>query len=258
MSEPKIIDIVTPPLYDDGSYPLFGDTALRDGLITPVVQSTGGGTDGTLVYGEFGNGGTDVDFTGIVVLNHNKSTGSSFTLNDQGGAISGLQTFTITDGYTGFTHSLISFPKISSNKLSVGFTHTSPVNQLKSIGEIIFFNENTVTLTRDFASYDEKAREKVKDLMLGDGTIHRVFTVSASGKNMRYESNCEFRYMTEAEVESLRALKESGEPFYFMPESETKPHKQYLCHWTGNFDARYSSHYKAAGYTVKMALKEVG
>lgn len=258
MSEPKIIDIVTPSFYS-GDSDLFGSSYLRDGDIVSSGISTGAASDATTVTGTYGDNITYVDFTTVVILNTNKlfnGLSSSYNLKADGVTISGV---TVSEHTTidGFRHACLKFPKTSAKLFEMSWSSTTPANQEKRIGELILANENTVTLARDFNSYQEKWREKVKEIMLGDGGVHRVITLSGSGKNLRYEANCQFKFMTTAEVEALRALKESGNPFWFMPESETNPHKIFQCHWTGPWDVTYTSSYKGAGLTVNMQVKEI-
>lgn len=264
MSEPKIIDVVTPQVWTEASYPLFGSPLIRDGLVTPVAQSTGGGLDGQYVYGEFGDNVTPVDFTGVLFLNHNRADVNPFygipdwfSLNRQGSSISGVKTYEITEPITNRRHTMMKFPKMNSYRLAVGFTNTNPTDQLKSLGELILFNENTITLARDFTSYEERWREVAKEISLSNGGIHRVVTTSSAGKNLRYEAVAKFNFMTESEVESWKALKESGNTFLFMPESETAPQNIYRCHFTGPWNVKSTSNYKGAGYTISVTLKEV-
>ena len=258
MSEPKILNIVTPAHYN-GWPSLFNNAYLRDGLITPLAVSSGGASDSTYVYASFGDNVNYVDYTMMLWINHNKLfNGDSFSynLNRDGASVSGKVLTEYTNSL-GQQTSLITFPKMNAKLFTFGWTSTNPANQEKSMGELILANENIITLTRDFSSYEERWREKVKEIILGDGGIHRVITLSGSGKNLRYEANCQFKFMTQAEVEALKSLKASGVPFYFQPESKTNPQNIYLCHWTGPWDAKYTSNFKGAGYTVSMQLKEV-
>lgn len=258
MSAPKILNPVTPQYYT-GNYGLFDSALLRDGEVTPLAYSSGGGTDGNYCYGSFGDNVTYVDYTTLVWKNHNKLLGGnafSYNLNRDGMSVNG-KVLTEYVNERGEATSVIQFPKMNAKLFTFGFSTTSPSNQLKSMGELLMANENVVTLTRDFTSYEERWREKVKEIMLGDGTIHRVMALSKSGSNIRYEANCQFRYMSNAEVESLRTLKESGQPFYFQPDSVSNAHNIYKVEWTGPWNVTYTSNFKGAGYTINMQVKEV-
>lgn len=256
MSEPKIIDIVTPPPYFQ-SYGLFNSYLLHDGSSTPLVYSSGGDIDGQFVYGEFGDNITPVDFTGILLLNHNKAPSSLFSVNRHGLSIVGKTTHETVDPISGQQNTLIKFPKMNSHRLAIGFTHTEPADEQKSLGELILFNENTITLQRDFSSYEERWREVAKEISLRNGGIHRVVTPSSDGQTLRYECVAQFNFMSEAEIESWRSLKEIGATFLFMPESETNPQNIYKCHFTGPFNVKSTTSYKGAGYTISVTLKEV-
>lgn len=261
MSEPKILNLVTPEYYT-GTYGLFSSSLLRDGQITPLAYSSGGGTDGNYVYGSFGDNVNYIDYTTLVWKNHNKLLGGtafSYNLNRDGASLIG-EVLTEHVNELGQATSVITFPKMSAKLFTFGFSTTTPANQLKSMGELIMANENVVTLTRDFSAYEERWREKVKELAMGDGSIHRVISIFDNGivkKNLRYGANCQFRYMTQPEVESMRALKESDQPFYFQPDSISKPQNIYLVEWTGPWNVKYSTNTKAAGYTVDMQVNEI-
>lgn len=258
MSEPKIIDIVYPPVYGVDSYKLFDDPALFDGYLTPTVQSTGGGTDGQFVYGQFGDGLENVDFTGVLLLNHNCKFGAAnYTVNRHGLFISGKTTHEVTDPATSYRHTLIKFPKTDSWGLNVGFSLTEPANQLKEVGELVLFNENTITLSRDFTAYEERWANVAREIMLETGGVHRVVQVSTPDTSVRYEARAEFNFMTEAEMESMRGLFRDGQTFTFMPESETNPHKYYECHLVAPLGIKYTSSYKGAGYTVSVTIRGV-
>jgi hypothetical protein len=257
MSEPKILNILNTPYYS-GYSAFFNNSNLRDLNPLTVVNSYGYSSDGTAVEGTYSYVIADSIYTGVIFLYHNLRFGNinDYSILNDGAAISGKTMAEVTDFY-GFRHTVIRFPRISIRYLNISFSHTEPIGQEKTMGELLLVNEETVSLTRDFSSYDQRFREKVKEIVLGDGGIHRVITLSGTGKNLRYEANCQFKFMTPQEVESLRALKESGTPFYFQPESETNPQNIYLCHWTGPWDVKYTSSYKGAGLTVNMQIKEV-
>lgn len=255
MSEPKIIDIIRPPIYGS-NYVLFTDDGISDGSLTPVIQSTGGGTDGLLVYGAFGDGVEYLDYTGVLLLNHNCKFGAAnYTVNRHGLSISGKTTHEVTDPATGYRHTLIKFPSVDSYAINVGFTHTEPANQLKSLGELVLFNENTVTLARDFTSYEERWANVAREIMLENGGVHKVVQTSSPDTSVRYEARAEFNFMAESEMESMRHLFRTGRTFTFMPESETNPHKYYECHLVGPLGIKYTSSYKGAGYTVSLTLR---
>lgn len=134
-------------------------------------------------------------------------------------------------------------------------TATKTANQEKAVGEIVLCG---VTLAaNDLASYDTKWREKTKEVVLGDGAIHRVMTRAVSGRNGRYEARCRWSYMSKAMRDNFKALKEAGQPFLWQPESVNVPEEVYYVHWTNAWDDKYMSNFKGAGYEIVMDLKEV-
>jgi hypothetical protein len=260
MSEPKIFNAVFPPLRDQVGE-LFSSLEVTDGRPSPVASSSGYGTDSDSVIGIFGDDVNYLEYSAVRILNHNlKFAPFDYALDYgvyvSGGNVTG-RTYTEVTLPNGQRDTYLGFDPVSSKSIEVDFHLTQTPDEEKTVGEIIFLNQSSISLERDFSSYEERWREKVKEIALGDGGIHRVITLSKSGNNLRYEANCQFRFMSAAEIESLRALKESGAPFYFQPESETNPHRMYLVHWAGPFDVRYTSSYKGAGLSINMQLKEV-
>lgn len=143
----------------------------------------------------------------------------------------------------------------SLDRLQIDIVSTKTANQEKSIGEIVLCG---VTLAADdMASYDTKWREKTKEIVLGDGAIHRVITRAVSGRNGRYEARCRWSYLSKAMRDNFKALKESGQPFLWQPESVNVPEEVYYVHWTNAWDDKYMNNFKGAGYEVVMDLKEV-
>ena len=145
--------------------------------------------------------------------------------------------------------------QFGTSALRVGISVTKTANQDKTIGEFIACG---LTYTpRDLSSYDTKWRERSKEIVLGDGSIHRVNVRNISGRLGKYEARCRWTYLSKAERDSLKAIKEAGQPFLWQPESVNVPEEVYYVHWTNAWDDKYMSNYKGAGYEVVMDVKEV-
>ena len=147
------------------------------------------------------------------------------------------------------------FTLFSASSVKLSCTATQTTNQEKAIGEIVLCG--VALAADDLASYDTKWREKTKEIVLGDGAIHRVITRAVSGRNGRYEARCRWSYLSKAQRDNFKALKEAGQPFLWQPESVNVPEEVYYVHWTNTWDDKYMSNYKGAGYEVVMDLKEV-
>lgn len=260
MSEPKILDIEFPPFVDGNSF-FFNNSNIRDLRLDSKVNSYGYSSDGSSVSGTFGY---PVDYfycSGVLILNHNLKFGdtSHYQVQDHNGDIAGKEFNEVTDGL-GRRHTSIFFPETLAVHMTLSFSKTEPIGQEKTASDIVLFSEKTVNIKNDFSSYDERWREKVKEIAMGDGSIHRVITISNDDgwfKNLRYEANCQFRFVSQADVESFRALKESRAPFYFQPDSVSNPQNIYHVEWTGPWNVQYSTNTKGAGYTVNMQVKEI-
>jgi len=145
--------------------------------------------------------------------------------------------------------------QFGTSALRVGVSVTKTADQEKTIGEFIACG--LTFAPQDLSSYDTKWREKTKEVVLGDGSIHRVITRAVSGRNGRYEARCRWSYLSKAQRDNFKALKEAGQPFLWQPESVNVPEEIYYVHWTNTWDDKYMANFKGAGYEVVMDLKEV-
>lgn len=185
----------------------------------------------------------------VFLLNHNLKT---WTLSYFNGSYWTTATSQATDSQSS---RYSSFSPFSSYHVKLSCTATQVANAEKAIGEIILCGTSLTPI--DLSSYDAKWREKSKEIVLGDGAIHRVVTRAVSGRNGRYEAKCRWSYLTKQQRDDLKALKESGQPFYWQPESVNVPEDAFYVHWSNAWDDKYMSNYKGAGYEVVMDIKEV-
>lgn len=238
-----------------------------------VISSTHGGTTGALfdrgTSVQFVTTGANSDATtfevtiafyeggvsqtrivdSLFLLNHNLKT---WTLYYWNGSSWVSATSQAADAQTS---RYSTFGSVSTTQVKLSATATMTTNQEKAIGEIVLCG--VALAADDMASYDTKWREKTKEIVLGDGAIHRVITRAVSGRNGRYEARCRWSYLSKAMRDNLKAIKEAGQPFLWQPESVNVPEEVYYVHWTNAWDDKYMSNYKGAGYEVVMDLKEV-
>lgn len=185
----------------------------------------------------------------IFLLNHNLKNWSYHSFN--GSTYDMIATHT---GYVG-ANTYGTFTPVNTTGVLLQCNVTQTANAEKLIGELMFCS--TLNASQDFSTYNTRWREKIREVVLGDGSLHRVITRAVSGRNGRYESRCSFRYLTKSQRDDLKAMKETGMPFLIQPESVTVPEEVYYVHWTNAWDDRYMDNYKGAGYEVVMDLKEV-
>jgi len=185
----------------------------------------------------------------LFLLNHNLKTWTLYYWN-------GSSWVSATSQAADATASRYStFGSVSTTQVKLSATATMTTNQEKAIGEIVLCG--VALAADDLSSYDTKWREKTKEIVLGDGAIHRVITRAVSGRNGRYEARCRWSYLSKAMRDNFKALKEAGQPFLWQPESVNVPEEVYYVHWTNAWDDKYMSNYKGAGYEVVVDLKEV-
>lgn len=196
----------------------------------------------------------------IVVKNHNfvsGGTGFSFSWwNGSSWANFSNESRTIVTDTFGKVHTIVTFTAqaLQTTGVLLYFQSTGTHDE-KRIGEIIMTDVNFVG--PDFASYDPRWREKTKDVVLGDGSLHRVYTKDEAGRTGKYEASAKFTYLTKQQRDNLKSLKDSATHFIVQPESVTNPEEFYTVHWANAWDEKYMSSYKGAGYEVALNLREV-
>jgi hypothetical protein len=155
-------------------------------------------------------------------------------------------------------HTTFEFSGVNAYGILFYMLATNTPNQEKTIGEIIACSEGEIAYIRtDLSSYSPTFRQKSKEISLGDGSLHVANTKDDRNKLLKYEANCQFKYLAATELKYLYDIKNEGGTFLFHPESQSRPQDIYLVRWAGNFSPRYTSSYKGAGWTVDMQVKEV-
>lgn len=259
MIGPKIINVVPIDTDPSSDYGMFTSVLVRDGLKTPVAQSEGGAW--TTVTGYFGDGINPVDYTGVILFNHNFIFSGIYNDGTMAGYdndfIDAKYTFE-TEYQTGYRNTLIAFEKITTDNIFVSAFQSEEGYVEKSLGEIIFFNENDVTLNNGYSTYSETWRQVSKEIILLNGETRTIITPSSDGRNSRYESVGQIDFLNEQQVEALRVLKWNGKPFYFMPEPDVSVSKYFKCYIAGPLNIRYTTHTRSAGYSVNLNIKELG
>ncbi len=217
-------------------------------------QSSGANSDATAVQLDitFYEGDTAIDraIDRLILLNHNLK---NFVIYYWDGAT--YQTWLTVTGNAD-ENSVIELSSQTTAKARIIATATQIADAEKFIGEAILCKES-LDVGLDMHSYDVAFREKSKSLMMGDGSMQRILVYWSPHRTGKYEAKVKFSMLTQAQLDSLIAIKELGIPFLWYPESEAQPGKIYYVHWTNALKWKYSSLYKAAGFDLDMDLKEV-
>jgi len=254
MSEPRIytrnyIDSQCNFILTHGGIPSY----LYDGNASTQYVTTGANNDATVSYIEFEfiDGGITQSRTidTIIIKNHNLK---DWALYSWGGSDWVIQ-FSIFGDTT--SNKYIAFTPFSTTKILLYTSVTKTANEEKKIGELIVCN--TKLVCDDMTKYDPRWRERSKEITLGDGSIHKVYMRDASGRLGKYEASARFDYVSKSMRDSLKAIKDEGQPFLWQPESVTVPEDVYYCHWSNAWDEKYISSFKGSGYEVVMNVKEV-
>lgn len=263
MSEPKFYtaSLLTATSQLSGSY-VFGSSNLGyllDRGETLQWSTSGANNDATAIDMRIStNVGVSVSM--IMVKNTNLHTDATgISVHYFNGSIFTpflSQTKTVI-GALGDSTQIFTFPSqiVSYTQGVMVYMVSTGYNLEKKAGEVIV--ANLIYSAPDFSTYDPKWRERTKEIVLGDGSVHRVSVKDAAGRIGKYEAATKWSYLTKAERDSLKAIKDSGQPFLLQPESETVPDEIYYVHWANAWDEKYMSSYKGSGYEVVMNVKEV-
>jgi hypothetical protein len=142
----------------------------------------------------------------------------------------------------------------SQAKLVLHTTQTA--NQEKAIGELNLMALQ-LDLGQDLYTYKVTFRQRVKDLPLGDGSLKRGIIRWTYNRIEKYEAQWSLILATDTLKSSLYAIKQSGIPFLWYPESVTHPDEIWYVHWYDPKQYDYTSFVKSAGNNIQAAFKEV-
>lgn len=232
---------------------------LYDGDPLSKWISSGANSDATEISIEVvfyeGSQAIDRDIDALVLLNHNLKapTIEYFT----GGAYAGVASVTPSNPLV-LANNVIRFTKVTTSKMRIRCSTTQITNAEKFIGELILC-EALITLGNDFESFDPQPRQKKKEIVLGDGSIHQYLT--KCGPNRTTKFGLRGKYWANAtpdtHLDALKLIIESGDAFMFQPESTARPQDWFQCHWVGPLICRYKSNVKTAGYLIDVNVREV-
>lgn len=214
--------------------------------------SSGAASDATVVeiFGSFFAGLVQKTIDTLIILNHNLAT---FTLSYwDGTAWVALSPVSVSVANT-----IYSFTPVSTTGIRLTMSATRTTNQEKTIGQLMACALTLAVGTDMEADYTQTYRERSKEVVLGDGSVHKMVTRFSPYRTQKYEAKVSFKLLTNAQADALLAIKEAGEPFLWQPESVTKPEEIFLVHWSNPWNRRYSSSYKGSGNDVQMNLREV-
>jgi hypothetical protein len=191
-----------------------------------------------------------VEIDTIMLLNHNLK---SFVVDYFDGTE--YQLFA-TSSDVAASDSIVTASRVTTTKIRLTAYITQTANAEKYLGEMIACALD-LDIGADPVSYEVQAREKVKLLNMGDGSIHEVRTKISANRTQKYQCRIKFDLVPLATLKKLESIKESGQPFLWQPESRWRPDQVYLVNWSTPLRSRYTSNYKGAGYEVDLDLREL-
>lgn len=212
--------------------------------------SDGANSDATEVTLEvvFENGDAEIDR--VIIVNHNlKDPTIEYWDGDS------WETFA-TGSALATANKIFTNAGVTTDRIRIRCSTTQVTNEEKEIGELIVCAVN-IAIAQDLTQLVPSSRVEESQLKTADGSLHRTVFKHTQYRSEKYEATVSFNFVTAAEIETLRQLKENGAAFTFQPESEQRIDEIYYCHWVGPFKPKYMTTSKAAGFTIEMQIKEV-
>jgi hypothetical protein len=185
-----------------------------------------------------------------MLINHNLGAFNLYYWN--GTAFVLWEAFTGITG-TNYIHTLSSQ---ATAKVRLEMTATEPVSQEKAIGELVLC-ALMLDIGKDLDGYDVAYRQRVKPIQLGDGSMQQVLIYWAPNRTQKYEAKVRLNMVDQNLADDLLAIKETGIPFLWYPESAARPDEVWYVHWTNTWKYKYHNPYKGAGIDLEFELKEV-
>lgn len=197
------------------------------------------------------NGVTQLrDITKVALLNHNLKTWALYWRN---GSSWDLLTSEAADASE---NTVKTFTIVSADRIKLEASATQVSHAEKAIGELIVCDQQ-LDLGIDFKTYEANYRQKVRETILGDGSLHQTVFRQSAGQTQKYECRWSLDLVPAATRDALLEIKQAGEPFYFQPESSQRPEEFFFVHWASPWREKYASPYKGAGYEISGEFKEV-
>lgn len=187
----------------------------------------------------------------LLLLNHNLA---AFTVYYWDGTT--YQSWATGTAAAAGANNLISLSSQTTSKVKLTMLTTNPSNAEKAIGEFILCALQ-LDIGLDPVSYKVQYRQKIKQITLGDGSLHQASVFWTANRSEKYEAKVNFENLPAATRDLLAAIKEAAQPFLWYPESITKPDDIFLVNWYAPYAWDYNSLYKGAGVNIGLDLREV-
>lgn len=197
---------------------------------------------------------TDIALLALLNINFKSFT---IQLSDDAGS-SFHTTYTVTDHASANYVLDLSAGVKSANFIRITATTTQTANDEKVLGTVVaagLIRQMTADPVHPMA---RSGRQNVKVVTMADGSENLSFIKRSAASYEFYEASIKFRYVTDAELVALQALRREYPTFLFYPEPYEKPGEIYLCRFGGPLKVQNSDYYKGAGYDVTFEVVEVG
>lgn len=200
----------------------------------------------------FRDGETEVDrtFDRVILVNHNLKDVSIYYWDGSDWQLLHSET-NMASG-----HTIIEVNETTSARIRIEMSTTQDADEEKAVGEFIVC-ASVIDGGTDLDNYKVSLNQKAVEVELADGSVHRTVFNTSLTRTCKYTMNARLSYLTKAQLEELRSLKEAGAAFLWQPEATERPEEIYLVTWNGPMAFNYASLYKGSGYVLELSLREV-
>lgn len=209
------------------------------------------------IYEGAGQAARDVDFVGLLNTNvknfkieYSTDNGATFTpftgANHMAGPGIATEDFLVS----------LAAPVVGVNRWKVSALTVQSGTE-KIIGTLVL-GLGSFQLSKPFESYSKRAREQVRTIELGDGTLDTTYIKRSAASYEYYEASGMVTNLPQAELRQVEALKRSGAPFLFVPEPGDVQRDVFLSLFSGVLPRSYSALFKGSGYDVAFSVREIG
>ena len=147
---------------------------------------------------------------------------------------------------------------ITANKIRLTMTTTQTANAEKSIGQWIAAL-GTFQTAKNMTAYEPTWEEGENRVEMGNRTKAYSYTLRSDNSFELYSAAVGWRFVASAERDSFRSVKNTADPFLWMPFPGDQTRAVYLCKMLkGTFKDPFSTTYIGAGYDISFELEEVG
>jgi len=162
------------------------------------------------------------------------------------------------NNFTGEDHIITLVTAVDINRIKLTAYKTQTADQDKEVGELLVCALR-LQPTSGLFRYKKSFRDNVKSIQMADGTLDYTYVFRSDDSFEIYGASVEWRGISQAQRDLMRAIKASPEPFVWYPEPGDVKADAFLCRIVpDSYDEEYVSKYRGAGYAISFSVEEIG